>query len=550
MASVLLIAGLVALGVGLAVGITNALLIEGAKVSPVIATIATLGGATGMALMLRPTAAGLISDELSTVFKDGPWFLPWPLIVLAVLGIVADVGLWRSGTGLNLRAVGLQPGQSPALGHAGTTIRILAYLACGVLSGFAGIANCGPGAHRRCHGGGQLHAPCDRRTRARWCEPARRAGQLPRLSRRCRGPGPGPDAAADPRHLRRDGLPVHGLSDARGAARLLDRSATEAPADAGRGGGGRWDVTCHRALRPRRDDRMRLSAFMFLTDQTIGPAELAIALEERGFHGLWVPEHPHIPTRRATPVPPAYGGGDLATFYLRLLDPFVALTAAAAVTSTLRVGTGICLLALRDAVVTAKEVATLDHLSGGRFDFGVGYGWNADEFDDHGQRFGDRHTVVPREARTDAWPVGGEVASYRGLHVAMEPSWAWPKPIRGAAIPVWLGGNGPTTMRGRPPGRTGGIRPRRRRSLGEDIARFRAFVDDSGRDPATGPRRRGCRTGRPRPHACVRRLGVEELSVALPSAGATRCSPSSTTSSSCGDRVRLRPRSRLREEPV
>ena len=107
---------------------------------------------------------------------------------------------------------------------------------------------------------------------------------------------------------------------------------------------------------------MRVSAFMFFTDETIGPAELAVALEERGFSGLWVPEHPHIPTKRQTPMPPAYGGGELPRMYLRLLDPFVALAAAAAVTTSLRVGTGVCLLALRNPVVTAKEVATLDHV--------------------------------------------------------------------------------------------------------------------------------------------------------------------------------------------
>lgn len=258
---------------------------------------------------------------------------------------------------------------------------------------------------------------------------------------------------------------------------------------------------------------------MFLTDQTIGPAELAIALEERGFHGLWVPEHPHIPTRRETPVPPAYGGGDLATFYLRLFDPFVALTAAAAVTSTLRVGTGICLLALRDAVVTAKEVATLDHLSGGRFDFGIGYGWNVDEFDDHGQRFGDRHSVVREKLELMRGLWGREVASYSGLHVAMEPSWAWPKPIRGAAIPVWLGGNGPTTMREAAAWADWWYPTPSSARLGDDIARFRAFVDDSGRDPATvhvGVAAAPADIDLMR--ACVD-WGVEELSIALPSAG-------------------------------
>jgi probable F420-dependent oxidoreductase len=264
---------------------------------------------------------------------------------------------------------------------------------------------------------------------------------------------------------------------------------------------------------------MRLSGFMFLTDVTIGPAELAIALEDRGFDGLWVPEHPHIPTRRLTPVPPAYGGGSLATFYLRLLDPFVALTAAAAATSTLRVGTGICLLALRDAVVTAKEVATLDHLSGGRFDFGVGYGWNADEFDDHGQRFDDRHAVVREKLELMRGLWGDEVASYQGVHVDMEPSWAWPKPLRGAELPVWLGGNGPTTMREAARWADWWYPTPSSAHLGDDIALFRSFVSDSGRDPATV--HVGVAAAPADPdllHSCLD-WGVEELSIALPSAG-------------------------------
>jgi probable F420-dependent oxidoreductase len=258
---------------------------------------------------------------------------------------------------------------------------------------------------------------------------------------------------------------------------------------------------------------------MFLTDETIGPVELAIALEERGFHGLWVPEHPHIPTRRATPVPPAYGGGTLATFYLRLLDPFVALTAAASATSTLRVGTGICLLALRDAVVTAKEVATLDHLSGGRFDFGVGYGWNVDEFDDHGQRFGDRHAVVREKVELMRRLWGEDVASYRGEHVAMEPSWAWPKPASGAAIPVWLGGNGPTTMREAAAWADWWYPTPSSPQLGDDIARFRSYVADIGRDQTTA------HVGVAAAPADIELMracadwGVEELSIALPSAG-------------------------------
>ena len=136
---VLLIAVLVALGVGLAVGLLNSLLIEGAKISPVIATIATLGASTGVALMLRPTSGGLISDQLGRIFKAGPSFLPWPLIVLSGVVVVGDVVLWRSGTGLTVRAVGLSPVSAQRLGLPTRRLRVGAYLACGVLSAVAGI---------------------------------------------------------------------------------------------------------------------------------------------------------------------------------------------------------------------------------------------------------------------------------------------------------------------------------------------------------------------------------------------------------------------------
>src|SRR6059058_2280733 len=126
---------------------------------------------------------------------------------------------------------------------------------------------------------------------------------------------------------------------------------------------------------------MRYGVTTFLTDRSIGPIELARAAEERGLDSLYVPEHTHIPTSRASPWP---GGGDLPDEYRRTLDPFVALTAAAVVTRKLKLGTGVCLLAQRDPIVTAKEVATLDLIAPGRFVFGVGAGWNREEAADHG----------------------------------------------------------------------------------------------------------------------------------------------------------------------
>ncbi len=180
---------------------------------------------------------------------------------------------------------------------------------------------------------------------------------------------------------------------------------------------------------------------MFLTDQTIGPIELAREVEARGFSSIWVPEHTHIPTSRRTPAPM---GEPIAEEYKRSLDPFVALAMMAAVTERVRLGTGIALLAERDPIVTAKEVATLDHCTGGRIHLGIGYGWNIEELEDHGGSKATRRAVVRERvlAMQSLW--GDEVASFDGEHVKLSPSWAWPKPVqevRGrTGVPVLVGG--------------------------------------------------------------------------------------------------------------
>ena len=137
---------------------------------------------------------------------------------------------------------------------------------------------------------------------------------------------------------------------------------------------------------------MRFGVTMFMTDQTMPPVDLARAVEERGLYSLYVPEHTHIPTSRLTPPPT--GDAELRDEYKRTLDPFVALAMAAAVTEHLVVGTGICLVAQRDPIVTAKAIASLDQLSGGRFVLGIGFGWNADEIADHGVTMPDRRAVT------------------------------------------------------------------------------------------------------------------------------------------------------------
>ncbi len=181
---------------------------------------------------------------------------------------------------------------------------------------------------------------------------------------------------------------------------------------------------------------MRFGVTMFATDRTMPPVQLAPEVESRGLHSLYLPEHTHIPVSRRTPPPT--GEAELDDAYRRTLDPFVALAMAGAVTSTLRLGTGVALVAQHDPIVLAKQVATLDHLTGGRAVLGVGFGWNHEEMEDHGidPR---RRRAVAREhvlAMQALW--SKDVASFEGEFVHLSPSWAWPKPA--SRVPVLVGG--------------------------------------------------------------------------------------------------------------
>jgi probable F420-dependent oxidoreductase len=183
---------------------------------------------------------------------------------------------------------------------------------------------------------------------------------------------------------------------------------------------------------------MQLGVTMFVTDVSCDTATLACEAEARGFVSLYLPEHTHIPTGRRTPAPT--GDGELSEEYKRTVDPFVALASAASVTSRIRLGTGICLVAQRDPIVTAKEVATLDALSGGRFVFGIGFGWNEDEMESHGVEFRTRRELAREKmlAMQALW--SRERASYWGRFVRIEESWSWPKPVQSPRPPVLLGG--------------------------------------------------------------------------------------------------------------
>jgi probable F420-dependent oxidoreductase len=189
---------------------------------------------------------------------------------------------------------------------------------------------------------------------------------------------------------------------------------------------------------------MRIGVFYFPTDYGIQPAELARTLEDRGFESLFVCEHTHIPVSRKSPFP---GGGELPKRYSHTHDPFVALSFAAAATQKLRLGTGICLLAQRDPIVTAKVIASLDMLSGGRFELGLGGGWNVDEMENHGTKYADRFKIVHERvlAMKALWTQ--EAGEFHGEFVNFDPAWSWPKPAQRPNPPILMGGETDHTLR-------------------------------------------------------------------------------------------------------
>ncbi len=182
---------------------------------------------------------------------------------------------------------------------------------------------------------------------------------------------------------------------------------------------------------------MDLGIYMFPTADAIRPDELGAEVEARDFESLWFPEHTHIPTSRRTPFP---GGGDLPPEYSRTHDPFVALTAAAAATSRIRLGTGICLIVERDTITTAKAVASLDVLSGGRFVFGIGGGWNREEMEHHGTDYATRFARLEEQVAAFRTIWSEDEAAFRGRHVNFDPIWCWPKPAQKPHPPIVLGG--------------------------------------------------------------------------------------------------------------
>jgi probable F420-dependent oxidoreductase len=189
---------------------------------------------------------------------------------------------------------------------------------------------------------------------------------------------------------------------------------------------------------------MDFGAAMFFTDYSMSPTDLGRALEDRGFESIWAPEHSHIPSSRATPFPQ---GGELPQKYYDAMDPFVTLTAAAMVTRKLRIGTGVCLVTQRDPIQTAKLVASIDQVSSGRFLFGVGGGWNAEEMADHGTAFQTRFKLMRErvEAMKAIWTE--DEPEYHGELVAFPKMKSWPKPVQKPHPPVIVGGAFPHAAR-------------------------------------------------------------------------------------------------------
>ncbi len=259
---------------------------------------------------------------------------------------------------------------------------------------------------------------------------------------------------------------------------------------------------------------MKFGIAMFPTDYSIMPGELARAAEERGFESLWFPEHTHIPTSRQSPWP---GGPNLPQVYKQTLDPFMALTAAAAASKHIKLATGICLVVERDPIHTAKNVATIDYLSGGRFVFGIGGGWNAEEMTNHGTAFKTRFALMREriEAMKAIW--GSEVAEYHGTYVNFDPLWAWPKPVQKPHPPILVGGEFPHGAK-RAIAFGNGWMPIGGRGLDalNILPRFRQMAAEAGRNPDEVPMSVFAAPQDPERLKRYRDAGVERAVIMLP----------------------------------
>jgi probable F420-dependent oxidoreductase len=270
---------------------------------------------------------------------------------------------------------------------------------------------------------------------------------------------------------------------------------------------------------------MHFGAAMFFTDYSMAPADLGRALEERGFESLWAPEHSHIPVSRTSPFP---SGGDLPKEYYDVMDPFITLAAAAAATKTLKVGTGVCLVQQRDPIQTAKLVASIDQVSAGRFLFGVGSGWNAEEMADHGTPFKSRHKIAREriEAMQAIWTQ--DKAEYHGEFVNFDPMMAWPKPVQKPHPPVIVGGAFPYGARRAIRYGDGWVPHASRPEYGDVsdfLPQFQQMAKEAGRDPATLPVTMFRVVEELDRLRHYRDIGITRVVITLPSAGADQVVP-------------------------
>jgi len=228
---------------------------------------------------------------------------------------------------------------------------------------------------------------------------------------------------------------------------------------------------------------MDIGITAFLTDRSMAPDALAVAVEARGFHSLYLPEHTHLPLRMAEP--PALVEGVHLDDYRRGLDPFVALGAAASVTTRILLGTGVALVAQHDPVVLAKQVATLDHLSGGRFVLGMGFGWNRAEAEDHGVAFRQRRAIARDKAlcMQALWDARVETPQYHGRYVELPPCYAWPKPVQQPRVRTLVGGGAGPALFAAIAEYGDGWMPIGGSGLAEALPALRAAVAGAGRDP-------------------------------------------------------------------
>ncbi len=263
---------------------------------------------------------------------------------------------------------------------------------------------------------------------------------------------------------------------------------------------------------------MRLGITAFLTDLAMAPADLARAAEERGFYSFYLPEHTHLPVRADTP--PALVEGVHAEDYRRSLDPFVALSTAASVTERILLGTGVVLAAQHDPIVLAKQIATLDHLSGGRVVFGLGFGWNREEAADHGVPFGERREVAREHVLCMQALWSQEQAEYHGDHVDLEPCWSWPKPVQQPRVTTLVGGGANPSVFAAVAEYADGWLPVGGSGLTQALPDLKRAVELAGRDPeairvvlfGTVPDDRKL--------DYYRSLGIDEVVLRIPSGGA------------------------------